>query len=176
MEGAPVEQGSDLYLTLKTLHILVAIVGFGAVMLNALYGKKSKEDQGPGGLAIFDANYYVSHHAEKAIYLVFLFGFVLVLGEKGPEFGDTWVWLAMTIYAIAIGVSHGVMSPTLKKMRANIAELVAMGPPPAGAPEGGPPPQVAELEALGKRVAMTGAFLNTMVVVMLYLMVFKPGA
>lgn len=169
------EQGSDLYLTIKLLHILSGIVGFGAVMLNALYGKKSKEDQGPGGLAIFDANYYVSHHAEKAIYLVFVFGFILVLGENGPEFGDTWVWMAMTGYLIAIGVSHGVMFPTLKKMRAKIAELVAMGPPPAGA-TGGPPPQVAEVEALGKKVGMTGAFLNTMVVAVLYLMIFKPGA
>ena len=170
------EPGSDLYLTIKTLHILSAIVGFGAVMLNALYGKKSKEDRGPGGLAIFDANFYVSHMSDYARYLVFVFGFVLVLGEHGPVFEDTWVWLSIVLYVVAISVSHGLMNPTLKKMRANIAELVAMGPPPAGAAPSGPPPQVAEVEALGKRVAMTGAFLNTMVVVILYLMVFKPGA
>jgi hypothetical protein len=160
----------------KFLHILVAIVGFGAVMLNALYGKKAKENQGPGGLAIFDANYYVSHHAEKPIYLVFVFGFLLVLGEGGPEFSDMWVMAAMTLYIIALGVSHGLMFHTLKKMRANLAELVAMGPPPEGAVASGPPPQAVAVEALGKRVAMIGAFLNLSVVVVLYLMVFKPGA
>lgn len=170
------DQGSNLYLTIKLLHVLSAIVGFGAVMLNALYGKKSQEDPGPGGLAIFDANYYVSHHAEKAIYLVFVFGFIMILGDDGPAFSDPWIMAAIGIYTAAIAVSHAVMFPTLKKMRSNLAELVAMGPPPAGAAASGPPPQVAVVESLGKRVAITGIYLNLSVVAVLIMMVFKPGA
>lgn len=170
------EPGSNLYLTIKMLHILSAIIGFGAVMLNALYGKKSQENQGPGGLAIFDANYYVSHHAEKVIYLVFVFGFIMILGEDGPAFSDPWIMAAIGIYVVAIAVSHAVMFPTLKKMRGNLAELVAMGPPPEGAMASGPPPQVAAVEALGKRVAIAGIYLNLSVVAVLFMMIFKPGA
>ena len=46
-------------------------------------------------------------------------------------------------------------------------ELVAAGPPPAGAAPAGPPPQVVELGALGPRVGAAGAFLDVMVVVIL---------
>ena len=46
--------GSDdsLYGFLLLLHIVCAIVGFGAVVLNGLYGAESKKRPGPGGLAI----------------------------------------------------------------------------------------------------------------------------
>ena len=56
-------------------------------------------------------------------------------------------------------------------MRVLMGEMVAAGPP-----QGGPPPQVAEMQALGKRVGAAGATLDVMVVVILVLMVFKPGA
>jgi hypothetical protein len=170
------EQGSNLYLAIKMLHVLSAIVGFGAVMLNMLYGKKSQENQGPGGLAIFDANFYVSHKSDVLRYLVFVFGAIMVAGKGYPNFTTGWVMGAMAIYLVALGVSHGVMFPTLKKMRANLAELVAMGPPPEGAMASGPPPQVAVVEALGKRVAIAGIYLNLSVVAVLFLMIFKPGA
>ena len=55
-------------------------------------------------------------------------------------------------------------------------ELVDAGPPPAGgAAPAGPPPQAVELAALGQRVGVTGAFLDIMVIVILVLMVWKPG-
>ena len=54
-----------------------------------------------------------------------------------------------------------------------MAELNAGGPPPAGA--AGAPPQVAELEERGKRAAMYGGILNVIAVVLVLLMVWKPG-
>ena len=44
------------------------------------------------------------------------------------------------------------------------------GPPPAG----GPPPQVAQIQALGKRQAAAGASLNVVVAVILVLMIWQP--
>jgi hypothetical protein len=64
-------------------------------------------------------------------------------------------------------------------MRALMDELAAPGPPPGAGggspPAGGPPPQVVEMEALGKRVGVVGATLNLSVVVILVLMIWKPG-
>ena len=45
------------------------------------------------------------------------------------------------------------------------------GPPPTA----GPPPQVAQIQALGKRQAAAGATLNVVVVIFLILMIWKPG-
>ena len=45
------------------------------------------------------------------------------------------------------------------------------GPPPAG----GPPPQVAEMQSIGQRMGVVGPLLDLILVVIIFLMVFKPG-
>jgi len=56
-----------------------------------------------------------------------------------------------------------------------MVELVAMGPPPAGAPAGGPAPQAVQIETLGKRLATVEPILHVILVVILGLMIWKPG-
>ena len=50
----------------------------------------------------------------------------------------------------------------------------AMGPPSVGA-GAGRPPQVEEIEQRGRTVGTVGALLNLILIVILYLMVWKPG-
>lgn len=162
---------SGVYKFLLFAHIFCAIVGFGAVFLNAIYGNEVKKRRGPEGIAIFDANEKVSKIGELFIYAVPIFGIGLVFSSSDLwEFSQTWVWLALVVYIVALGVSHGVMFPTLKRMRVLMGEMAA-GPPPVG----GPPPQAAEMEQLGKRMGIVGPFLNISLVVVLILMVWKPG-
>jgi uncharacterized membrane protein len=166
---------SGLYKLLLVLHILSAIIGFGGVYLNGLYGAQAKKRRGPEGLAISEANIFVSEIATFFIYAVFVFGVLLVLvSDEAWEFGQTWVWLAMTIYIVSLGIAHGLLRPNVKKMHALSSELVAAGPP-SGAPAG-PPPQAVEIEQRAKVVAASGATLDILVVVMLALMIWKPGA
>ena len=110
-------------------------------------------------MAVFDANHTVSKVGEYFIYAVFVFGLVLVgASDDVWEFSQTWVWLAIVLYVIALGISHGVLFPTLKRMRR--ADRGGWSPPAPPASRRGPPPQVAEMEALGKRVGAAGATLN----------------
>ena len=85
------------------------------------------------------------------------------------------MWLALLIYAGAIGLSHGVMKPTVKRMIVLMKEMVST-PVGAGSMDAGPPPQAAEMGQLGQTAGITGAVLNTALVVVLILMVWKPGA
>lgn len=163
------------YKIVLLLHILCAIVGFGTVILNGLYGREAKRRPGPGGLAIQEANLTVSHIAEYFIYAVFVFGFALVLmSDKAWKLSQTWIWLAMALYLVGIAVSHGVLFPNAKRMRDLAAEMVAAGPPPADAPPG-PPPQVAEMEQRGKTLGAASTFLHLLLVAIIYLMIWKPG-
>jgi hypothetical protein len=73
------------------------------------------------------------------------------------SFGQTWIWLSIVLYVIALGISHGVMVPNGKKMLAG----------PSG-PE--------EAAALGKKLAAGGMTLDLLAVVLIVLMVWKPGA
>jgi len=162
-----------LYRIIVVLHILCAIIGFGAVYLNALYGQQIRKHRGREGLAIYEANFFVSGVGQFFIYGVFVFGFLAVLASDDAwKFDQTWVWLAMLLYIVALGVSHGVLLPAVKRMGVLMKEMVDAGPPPTQ----GPPPQVAELGTLGQRVGATGAFLDVMIVVILCLMIWKPGA
>ena len=168
--------GSTGYRIVLLLHILCAIVGFGTVILNGLYGREAKRRPGPGGLAITEANRTVSGIAEYFIYAVFVLGIALVLmSDKAWTFGQTWIWLAMLLYIVGIGISHGVLFPNARRMKELSAELVAGGPPPADAPPG-PPTQVAEMERRGKTLGAASSVLHVLLIVILVLMIWKPGA
>ena len=166
---------SGLYKTTLILHILCAIVGFGAVMLNGVYGQQVKirlqSGRAKEALGAFEANEFVSKIGEYFIYAVFVFGLLVALqGDPFIKFSQTWLWLAMVIYIVAIGISHAVLFPAVKRMGVLIRE-VADGPPPVG----GPPPQAAELAEIGKKLGVVGPLLNVLLVVVLFLMVWKPG-
>jgi uncharacterized membrane protein len=161
----------DIYKVVLVLHILAAIVGFGAVFLNGVYASEMKRRKGPEALAIYEANWRVSKIGEYMIYAVPLLGIALVgMSDKEFEFSQTWVWLALVLYVVALSISHAVLLPSVKRIGVLMREMVAAGPP-----TGGPPPQVAEMEGLGKKAAAAGATLNIMLIVILSLMVFKPG-
>lgn len=167
---------SGIYKLLLVLHVLAAIVGFGGVMLNGLYGMQAKNRKGSEGLAVAEANYFVSTKAaEPAIYLVFVFGILLVVTSDDVwSFGDLWVSLSMGLYVIAIGLTHGVLTPNVRRMQALMGELITMGPPPPQGATGGPPPQAVELANRGRTVGAVGAALNLFVVAILFLMIWKP--
>jgi uncharacterized membrane protein len=163
--------GSGLYKTLLVLHILTAIVGLGAVMLNGVYAAQAGRRQGPGRRAISEANFAVSTIGEYFIYAIPVFGILLVLAsDKAWKFSQTWIWLSLVIYVVAIGISHAILIPGHKRVNALLAEMEQ-----APATAGGPPPQEAEVQAIGKRMAAAGATLNVFVVVFLILMIWKPG-
>jgi len=164
--------GSDAYNIVKVLHILCAIVGFGAVTLNGLYGAQAKARGGAEAAAIGQAVYRVSTVGEYFIYAVFVLGIALVaMGNNLFDFGQTWLWLSMALYVTGLGLSHGVLRPRVRRMNALLVELA--GSPGSGGT--GPPPQAVELDALAKQVAATEMVLNLLLVVILVFMVFKPG-
>ena len=66
--------GDTPYRVVLLLHILTAIIGFGTVFLNALYGRAAERRERVEGLAIAEANYDVSQVAEYFIYAVPVFG------------------------------------------------------------------------------------------------------
>ena len=157
---------------------MTAIIGIGGVFLLGLFGREAGARKGIQGQAIAETAYKVGHVAEFFIYAIPIFGIALLFmsttnGNHVYWFDQTWVSLALLLYIGAIGFSHGVHLPNLRKMNALMAELNAGGPPPAGA--AGPPPQAVELEQRGKRAAMNGAILNVTVTIIVILMVWKPG-
>jgi uncharacterized membrane protein len=168
---------SGTYKFVLVLHILSAVVGFGGVFLNALYGQQAKARRGHEALAIAEANFLVSTVAEFFIYAVFVFGVLLVvLSDDAWTFGQFWIWSSMALFIIGLGIAHGVLRPNVRRVNRLMAELAEMGAPPMGDSPGGPPRQVTELEERGQRVGLAGTTLNVLVVLILFLMIWKPGS
>lgn len=166
---------SGVYKFVLLLHILAAIAGFGPTLLAPAFAAQARSRRGKEGLAIFDATYTVlSTYATWIIYSVPVFGILLILvSDDVWKFSQAWISLALLLYIVAIGVVHAIHQPNLRKMGQLLAEL-AEGPPP-GAAAGGSPPQVAELESRGQRAALVGGLLNLNLVLILVLMIWKPG-
>ncbi len=170
----PGESGAFNFVLL--LHILSAIIGFGAVFLNGLYAAQAKANRGPGGLAISEANYKVTSVAEKLIYAVPILGIILVAISKDHyfKFSQAWVSAALVLYVVGLGISHMVMIPGHRRINTLLRDMAGAGAPAAAA-AAGPPPQAVEIEEIGKRMAVFGLVLDVLLIVIVYLMVFKPG-
>jgi uncharacterized membrane protein len=164
---------SGIYKFLLVLHLIAVVVGFGGVMLNGVYAARAKRAGGREGVAIAEANTFVSDRvAELFIYAVPILGILLIVtSDEVWEFDQKWISFSFLLYIIGIALSHAVLRPTVKKLNALTAQLAAAGPMPSA---GGPPPEVAEVEALGKRAGAVGAVLNVIIVVVIALMVWKP--
>jgi uncharacterized membrane protein len=147
------------YQLLLVIHLLTVIFGIGSVVLNGLYGAEAKKAGPNGGNAVVRANFRVTTVAEYIIYLIPVTGILMVLDDARWDFSDTWVWMAITLYVIAIGIAHAVLIPGSKKM----IELT-QGPP------------TPEVEAVGKRLGIAGTANNLIVVALVVLMVWKPGS
>jgi hypothetical protein len=161
---------SNTFKVLLVLHILSAIVGIGGVVLNGLYTAQAQKWQGPPGRAISEANYAVTSVAEKVIYVIPVFGILLVLASDDfIKFSDTFVWLSLVLFVIAIGISHSLLIPGHRKINGLLLEM-EQGP----APVGGPPPQVAQIQALGQRQGATAMVLDLILVAILCLMIWQP--
>jgi uncharacterized membrane protein len=164
---------SGIYKFLLVLHLIAVVVGFGSVMLNGVYAARAKREGGREGVAIAEANTFVSDKvAELFIYAVPILGILLIVtSDEVWKFDQKWISFSFLLYIIGIALSHAVLRPTVKKLNALTAQLAAAGPMPSA---GGPPPEVAEVEALGKRAGAVGAVLNVIIVVVIAPMVWKP--
>jgi uncharacterized membrane protein len=144
------------------LHLIAVVIGFGGVLLNGVYGAQAKKRPGPGGLAITEANYFVSEKiAEKAIYIVPLLGFALVgLSDSAWEFSQTWVIASLILYVIGLANARLVLVPTQKHM----IDMMQAGPP-----------DPVKMDAAAKRLAMFGGLTHLLFVAIMILMIWKPG-
>ena len=158
------------YRIVLLLHILCAIVGLGGVMLNGIYGVATRKAVGRGATVLVQANAKATKVAEFFIYAVPVFGFALIgMSDDAWGFDQTWIWLSIVAYALALAISVGLLLPAFRQFSQTITAL-----------EGGTITASAEvdgrLDGLLKKQAAMGSTLHVILVVILVLMIWKPGA
>ncbi len=153
----------DLYNVVLVLHILASIIGFGGMFIAGFYGNESRSLPGREGLALAQTTLKVTGQIPTvAVCAVPILGILLILmSEDAIKFSAMWVSLSFLLYFVLMGLATGLQVPTIRKM-------VALRAGAEGA-------QSAEVQAMGKKVATVGAIVNVLWVLILILMVFKPG-
>jgi hypothetical protein len=148
------------------LHVIGAILAFGPTFAYSFIG-------GMGGKEPQHANFGARVTARIGSGLVYplailqgVTGLALILIASIDVMGHAWLTIGIGLYLIALTYSLTIQRSALHR----VIELTS-APPPAGAPPGPPP----ELLATVKRVQRGGMALGVMIVVIVFLMVVKPG-
>jgi uncharacterized membrane protein len=98
--------------------------------------------------------------------LTFVFGIALV-GETDHEMSEAWISVAFLLWFLILGLTHAILVKGTKEISSRCDELISEGTTTTTEFQG---------SALSKKLAMAGVAINIATVVMLYLMVAKPGA
>ena len=146
--------GGTGYKVLLLLHVLAVVTAFGPWFLNGLIPSAALKRTPAEGQAINAANFTVSSSTQYAIYAVVIFGFGL-LGAKhsGFSMGKPWVGAALGAWIVIVGVLHAIVLPAQRALKDGTGDR----------------------EALTQRQSLGVAIINVLVVVAIYLMIFKPG-
>lgn len=144
--------GSTPYKIVFLLHILSVVVAFAPAFVWPIVNVQSRRtgQKVPSGIAGLVARNTMTIHG-PALVATGLFGIILVvLSDEAWEFSQTWVSLAFLVWFALLGVVFGLIFPTEKK--------IAQGD-----------------EAAEKKMGMYGGIGHTLLLVMLVLMIWKPG-
>jgi hypothetical protein len=108
---------------LVALHVVSAVVGFGAVALSGVYGATAAHPHRPGA-AEETARYFRSpSRAEWLVVAVpFLGAAALGVRPEGADFGAVWVLGGALAWLVAAALLLGVVRPAECQIRAAVAD------------------------------------------------------
>jgi hypothetical protein len=165
------------------LHVMGAIVVFGPTFAFPLIARHTRRapQHGPFAAAI-------SHAIQSRIVVpgaivqgITGIALIVILGADLTTATYRWLIAGIALYLVAVLYAIFVQVPASAKM----VQLTAGGPPAVGSPAGGPPAGTApggapagpppEVAATARKLQRGGMLLSTLIVLIVLLMVVKPG-
>lgn len=154
---------SVLIPVLLLIHVAGAIIGFGPTFAFAILGPMAGKAGPHGGVAILEAMEAIEQKLTVPVAVVTqpLSGLALIFiaGYAAAFFTHYWLWLGIALYVTALYLALFRQNPRLARMIA----LAKSGPP------------TPEFLAMAQATARTGQILTGLLVLIIILMVTKPG-
>jgi uncharacterized membrane protein len=147
-----------LYLTLKLVHILLAITAVGANFTYGVWFARARRNPAIAETALRTVEFIDSRIANPAYVLLLPTGAAMV-AVGGLGFGTRWISWGMGLWLVAIVIAYGLYTPILKRQIAIVAESGIESP--------------AYAATQGRANAIVGV-LGVVVIAIIVLMVFKP--
>lgn len=157
---------STLYRLVLLLHIATAIVGFGGLIAHGAYHARAFRSPAATAASVLEITRGAAKVAEYAIYAVLPLGIVLIaISDDAFSLGDPWVSASFVVWLAMVGAYHGAVRPAVATMMSRARELSAetvLSTDP-------------EVEAASRKLMIGEAAIQLLVVVALFLMLWKPG-
>jgi hypothetical protein len=156
------------YDLLLVAHVLVALVGFGAIAVAGLAASSSRRCEDPANDA--SARRFFSPGRDwpaRMILLVPVLGLGLLFGGDRSAASAAWPWIGLCIWLVAAGIASGICWPAEQAAQEALREVVVSN-------EQDRAPLVAEFRASCRRMeAATGA-ISVCFVAAVVVMIVQP--
>lgn len=155
------------------LHVMGAIAVFGPTLVFPVIASQARKSPQNGHFAATLSEFIERRIVLPGAVVQGITGVILIaiIGADLTSSSFRWLVAGILLYLIAILFAAFVQGPAAEKMVHLTAGGPPAGPPPAGA-AAGPPPEIA---ALGRKLQRGGMFLSVLIVLIVILMVTKPG-
>ena len=145
--------GDGLYNLLLLGHLVSFLVAFAPAVIHPILGAQAKQD---GEAVLLPVSRHLADNGRRvhfpALVLVGAFGMAMLLvSDDAWAFDQTWISLAFLVWLAICGIVSAVILPNERKLAAGHLAAEA-------------------------KVAMGGQITTVLLLVMLYLMIWKPGA
>jgi uncharacterized membrane protein len=138
---------------LLALHVLTAVFAIGPLVHAATTASRGVRR---GDAAATAASARIARVYGYASVIVVLLGLSLVRPKWDAQFGDTWVWLSLVLWAVALVLVLVLIAPALDRA----TRLIAAGE---------------EARALTAQVAAAGGTVGLISAGIVFLMIYRPG-
>ena len=149
----------SLYLVLKYIHILSAIVAVGANITYGVWSVRAQQDKQHLGFTLKGIRFLDNRIANPAFGVLLLTGLVMVFMGNW-SITSLWVVVALILF-VAIAVVGGAYFTPLVRNQIRLVDAGDTSSP--------------EFERLSRRNSVIGPLLGVLVLVILAMMVFKPN-
>lgn len=155
----------QLFPYLVFLHVLGAILAFGPTFAYSIIAGLGRAEPMHANFAIRA----IDRVGTRLVYPLAIFqgitGVLIILSVNYDVMSRTWLLVAIVLYLFTLGYALTVQRNAVHHM----IELTSTPPAP------GTPPSP-EIPATGRRIAQGGILLGAMIVIIVFLMVVKPGS
>jgi uncharacterized membrane protein len=149
-----------LYLTLKYIHVLLAIVAVGFnIAYGLIIGRARKTGVAELAFALRTVK-VMDDYVANPCYLLLLVTGVGMVQVAGYPWKLLWIHMSMALLVVLAALAFGIYTPTLRRQIAALERGGASDP---------------EFVSLGRRGAMLGGVMGVIVFVIIGLMVYKPA-
>jgi uncharacterized membrane protein len=155
----------ELFPYLLFLHVMGAILAFGPPTAYAIMGSMAGKEPQHANFSSRQVEAIGTRIVYPLAILQGVTGVLIILSVDYPIFSTPWLLAAIPLYIIALVYALTVQRNAVHRM----IDLTSRPPAP------GSPPRP-EIPATVKMIQRGGIFLSVLIVVIVFLMVVKPGA